>query len=66
MKNLTNSALDSMLKANVDDVIESLRIYTNVISWAFDDDDDLIIETDKTEYILGIANNHITFWMNRF
>jgi len=66
MRNLTNSILDKMIKTNVNDVIESLRIYSNVIGWSFDDDDDLIVATDKTEYILGITDNRITFWMNRF
>jgi len=66
MRNLTNSMLDNMIGANIDGVIESFRIYSNVIGWAFDDDDDLIIETNKTEYILGITDNCITFWINRF
>ena len=63
MKNLTNSMLDKMIGVNVDDVIESLRIYNNVIGWAFDEVDDLIIETNKTRYILGIVGDYIAFWI---
>ena len=64
MRDLTNSMLDEMIGVNVDDVIENLRIYKNVIGWAFDEVDDLIIETNKTRYILGIVGNHIAFWIN--